>query len=245
MLKGKVALVTGGSRGIGLEIARTLASQGAQVAIIYAGSDEVAENACRLISPEGSCRAYKCDVSDFESSGKTVEAVISDFGRVDILVNNAGITRDKLIMQMSEQDFDDCINVNLKGAFNFIKHLSRRFLKQRSGRIINISSVVGLMGNAGQINYASSKAGIIGLTKSAAKEFASRGITCNAIAPGYIETDMTAALSEEVRAGFVEAIPLKRAGSSADVAAAAAFLASDAAGYITGQVLKVDGGMYI
>lgn len=244
-LEGKTAVVTGGSRGIGFAAALELAKSGAEVAIVYAGNDAAANAACEEISCISTCKAYKCDVSDFERVKETTEKILADFKKVDILVNNAGITRDKLVMQMKEEDFDACINTNLKGAFNFIKHFSRSFLKQRSGRIINISSVVGLMGNVGQANYAASKAGIIGLTKSVAKEFASRGITCNAIAPGYIETDMTGALSEDMRAEFVKSIPLGRAGAPSDVAKAVLFLASDDASYITGQVLSVDGGMYI
>ena len=244
MFNGKVAVVTGGSRGIGFEITSELISKGASVAVIYFGTDEEGQNAEKAF-PEGKCKAYKCDVSDYEESGNVIAHILSDFGKVDILVNNAGITRDKLVLQMTEKDFDDCINVNLKGAFNCIKHLTRPFMKQRSGKIINMSSVVGLMGNAGQLNYSASKAGLIGLTKSAAKEFASRGITCNAVAPGYIETEMTAALSDEVKEGFLKAIPLKRPGKTSDVAAAVLFFASDAADYITGQIIKVDGGLYI
>ena len=246
MFNGKVALVTGGSRGIGYEIARQLAAGGADIAIIYAGSEERAKSAAESIALLGHrCEAYKCNVADYDACAATVKEILGEFEKVDILVNNAGVTRDKLLMQMTEQEFDDCISVNLKGAFNLIKHLSRSFLKQRSGRIINLSSVVGLMGNAGQVNYAASKAGVIGLTKSVAKEFGARGITCNAIAPGYIQTDMTSVLTDEIKEGFINAIPLKRAGRPEDVAAAALFLASDAAGYITGQIIKVDGGLYI
>jgi len=244
MFKDKVAVVTGGSRGIGFEITSQLIQNGASVAVVYMGSDEEGQKAIDAL-PEGTCKVYKCDVSDFNAVGDVINQILADFGKVDILVNNAGITRDKLVLQMSEKDFDDCVNVNLKGAFNCIKHLTKPFLKQRSGKIINMSSVVGLMGNAGQLNYSASKAGLIGLTKSASKEFASRGITCNAVAPGYIETEMTANLPEEVKEGFLQAIPLKRPGKPSDVAAAVLFFASDAANYITGQIIKVDGGLYI
>jgi len=245
MFSGKTALVTGSSRGIGFEIALELAKEGAEIAMVYFGKEEEGAEAVEKISHYSKCVSYLCDVSDFDASAEVVKQILADFGKVDILVNNAGITRDKLMLQMKEEDFDACINVNLKGSFNMIKHLSRSFLKQKSGSIVNVSSVVGLMGNAGQINYASSKAGVVGLTKSVAKEFASRGITCNAVAPGYIETDMTAVLSEETKEMFLKQIPLGRAGKPSDVANTVKFLVSDAASYLTGQVIKIDGGMYI
>ena len=187
--------------------------------------------------------AYGCNVADYEACGQMIETIVKTYGRLDILVNNAGITRDGLIMKMGEADFDDVIATNLKGTFHTIRHASRWFLKQRSGRIINISSVSGLMGNAGQANYSASKAGVIGLTKSVARELASRGVTCNAIAPGYIETEMTDAMADAAKEAVLSQIPLKRTGTVADVAGLAVFLASDAASYITGQVIAVDGGM--
>lgn len=245
ILDGKKAVVTGGNRGIGFATALTLAKEGCEIAIVYAGNDCAAKDASEEISKYSVCRIYKCDVSDFEQSKKISEEILSDFGKIDILVNNAGVTCDKLVMQMKEEDFDKCINTNLKGTFNFIKHFTRSFLKQRSGKIINISSVVGLMGNVGQANYAASKAGVVGLTKSVAKEFAARGVTCNAVAPGYIETDMTKDLNDELKDGFLNNIPLKRSGKAFDVANAVLFFASDNASYITGQVLNVDGGLYI
>lgn len=244
MLKGKTAVVTGGSRGIGAEIANKLAQNGADIALLYAGNDEAASKVVSAISRLGNkCVAYKCDVSDFNSSRNTVERIITDFGEIDILVNNAGIVRDGFVLSMQEEDFDDVIAVNLKGSFNMIKHVYRHMMKRRTGRIINISSVVGLSGNAGQSNYAASKAGLIGLTKSTAKELAGRGITCNAVAPGYIETDMTASLSEGVKAGYISSIPMRRAGNGSEVADAVLFLASNMADYITGEVIRVDGGL--
>ena len=244
-LKNKVALVTGAGRGIGKEIAKTLASCGAFVIVNYNSSPDAAEQTVKEIIKQGGMAApVQCDVSDFDACGKMMEMIINNYGHLDILVNNAGITRDGLIMKMSEEDFDRVLDTNLKGAFHTIRHASRYFLKQKSGKIINISSVSGVMGNAGQANYSASKAGVIGLTKSVARELASRGITCNAVAPGFIETDMTAALSDDVRASYEAAIPLKRMGTAQEIADAVAFLASDKAAYITGQVLAVNGGMY-
>lgn len=244
MLAGKIAVVTGASRGIGRAIAIRLAGEGATVVINYNGSKEKAEEVKREIEGAGGKAAVcQCNVADFDQCQAFIQKVIDEFGRIDILVNNAGITRDGLLMKMSEEDFDQVIETNLKGAFHTIRFASRQMLRQKSGRIINLSSVVGVTGNAGQANYAASKAGVIGLTKSAARELASRGITVNAIAPGFIETDMTSVLSEKVKEGAAAGIPLGAFGKPEDVAAAAAFLASDEAGYITGQVLHVDGGM--
>ncbi len=244
MLKGKVAVVTGASRGIGRAIAKKMASLGAFVVVNYNGSQERAEKVKQEIEEAGGTAAiYQCDVSDYGKCETFIQNVITEYGHLDILVNNAGITRDGLLMKMSEEDFDKVIDTNLKGAFNTIRFASRQMLKQKSGRIINMSSVVGVTGNAGQANYAASKAGIIGLTKAAARELASRGITVNAIAPGFIETDMTSVLPEKVREASAAQIPLGSFGKPEQVAAAAAFLASEDAGYITGQVLHVDGGM--
>lgn len=244
MLAGKIAVVTGASRGIGRAIVIRLAGEGATVVINYNGSKEKAEEVKQEIEGAGGKAAVcQCNVADFDQCQAFIQKVIDEFGRIDILVNNAGITRDGLLMKMSEEDFDQVIETNLKGAFHTIRFASRQMLRQKSGRIINLSSVVGVTGNAGQANYAASKAGVIGLTKSAARELASRGITVNAIAPGFIETDMTSVLSEKVKEGAAAGIPLGAFGKPEDVAAAAAFLASDEAGYITGQVLHVDGGM--
>lgn len=246
MLKGKTALVSGGSRGIGRAICTELGKNGAAVAVVYAGNDKSAAETVELIKAfGGNAKQFKCDVSNFEDSKALVADVLQHFGGLDIIVNNAGITADKLIMQMSEEDFDKVIAVNLKGAFNLIKHAHLHFLKKRMGRIINISSVSGLSGNAGQANYSSSKAGLIGLTKSVAKELASRNITCNAVAPGFVETDMTQAMPLEILEKAVQHIPLKRMGRPEDIAHLVAFLASDSAAYITGEVIKVDGGLYI
>ncbi len=243
-LNGKVALVTGASRGIGREIALTLAGYGATVIVNYNGSEEKAEEVVSKIKEAGGkAEAIRCNVAEFDRSKELIDQVIKSYGKLDILVNNAGITRDNLIMKMSEADFDDVIAVNLKGAFNCIRHASRQMLKQRGGRIINISSVSGVMGNAGQANYCASKAGIIGLTKSVARELGSRGITSNCVAPGFIKTEMTDVLSEDVKQSMGEQIPLKRFGETRDIAEAVAFLASNSASYITGQVLQVDGGM--
>lgn len=244
MLNGKVAVVTGASRGIGRAIAVKLASQGAKVIINYNGSKKRAEEVKTEIEANGgSAEIYQCDVSDYNACEAFIQGVIKEYGSLDILVNNAGVTRDGLLMKMSEEDFDKVIDTNLKGAFNTIRFAARQMIKQRGGRIINMASVVGVVGNAGQANYAASKAGIIGLTKATAKELASRGITVNAIAPGFIETDMTAVLSDKVKEASVAQIPLGKFGKPEQIAAAAAFLASEDASYITGQVLNVDGGM--
>lgn len=246
MSTGKVALVTGAGRGIGSEIARALARDGAFVIVNYNGSRERAKAVVAEIKAAGGdAAAYGCNVADFSACEAMIRDVIKEYGRIDILVNNAGITRDGLLMKMSGEDFDAVIDINLKGAFHTIRHASRYFLKQRSGRIINLSSVSGVMGNAGQANYSASKAGIIGLTKSVARELASRGITCNAVAPGFIETDMTAVLSDAAKESLKSQIPLGRTGTAGDVAELVAFLASERAGYITGQVISVDGGMCI
>ena len=244
MLTGKIAVVTGASRGIGKEIAKTLAAKGAIVVVNYNGSAAKAEETVKEIEAlGGKAEALQCNVSEYDKAAEMMEYVVKTYGRVDILVNNAGITRDNLLMKMSEEDFDAVLNTNLKGAFNCIKHISRQMLKQKAGRIINISSVSGVLGNAGQANYCAAKAGVIGITKSAARELASRGITVNAVAPGFIATEMTDVLSDSVKAAATEQIPMKHFGSTQDIAETVAFLASDKAGYITGQVLSVDGGM--
>ncbi len=246
MLTDKIAVVPGASRGIGREIAKTLASKGAVVIVNYNGSTAKAEEVVKEIEEAGGrAEAMQCNVSDFESAGEMLSAVVKKYGRVDILVNNAGITRDGLLMKMTEADFDAVMDTNLKGAFNCMQHVSRQMLKQRSGRIINMASVVGLMGNAGQANYGASKAGLIGMTKCVARELASRGITCNAVAPGFIVTEMTDVLSDAVKEAMVAQIPLKKFGTTQDVAKTVAFLASDDASYITGQVISVDGGMHM
>lgn len=244
MLKDKVALVTGGSRGIGRAICLELAQQGAKVVVNYAGSQASAEEVVALIKANGGeAIAVQGDVASAEDAENMVSVTTQTFGRVDILVNNAGITRDNLLIRMKEEEWDSVLNTNLKGVFNMTKAIARPMMKQRAGRIINITSVVGLIGNPGQANYVSAKAGVIGLTKSNAKELSSRGITVNAIAPGYIETDMTDKLSDDVKAKLFETIPLARLGRPEDIANAVTFLASDRSGYITGQVLTVDGGM--
>ena len=244
MLTGKVAVVTGASRGIGHQIAKTMAREGATVIVNYNGSAAKAEEVvAEIIEAGGQAEAIQCNISDYAASQEFLANVISKYKRIDILVNNAGITRDNLLMKMSEEDFDAVLATNLKGAFNCTKHVSRQMLKQKSGRIINISSVSGVMGNAGQANYCASKAGVIGLTKSVARELGSRGITVNAIAPGFIETEMTEVLSEDVKKAMGDQIPLKRFGKTEDIAEMAAFLASDKAAYVTGQVISVDGGM--
>lgn len=244
MLTGKIALVTGASRGIGKAIACKLAREGAKVIINYNGSQGKAEEVKSQIEAEGGqAEVYQCDVSDYKACEAFIQTVIKEQGSLDILVNNAGITKDGLLMKMSEEDFDRVLDTNLKGTFNTVRFASRQMLKQKSGRIINMSSVVGVSGNAGQANYAASKAGVIGLTKAAARELASRGITVNAIAPGFIETDMTDVLSDKVKEASEAQIPLGHFGKPEDVANAVAFLASEEAAYITGQVLHVDGGM--
>lgn len=246
MLTNKVALVTGASRGIGSEIAKTLAANGAKVIVNYNGSIESAMQVVDAIKADGGdAYAVKCNVSDFDACKELIDQIIKDEQHLDILVNNAGITRDGLVMAMKEEDFDSVLNTNLKGCFNTIRHASRYFLKQRSGKIINISSVSGILGNAGQANYSASKAGVIGLTKAVAREMASRGINVNAVAPGYVTTDMTEAMNEKAKEAVLAQVPLGRAGSTKDIANAVLFLASPASDYITGQVLSVDGGMAI
>lgn len=246
MLTDKVALVTGAGRGIGRAIALTLAAQGAMVIVNFNGSKERAEAVVKEITEMGEkAVAYGCNISEYDSCEAMIKELIAQYGKIDILVNNAGITRDNLILGMKEKDFDDVISTNLKGTFNTIKHLTKNFLKLKSGKIINISSVSGVMGNAGQANYSASKAGIIGLTKSVARELASRGICVNAVAPGFIETEMTGAMPESVLEGAKGNIPLGRLGSVEDIANMVAFLASDNTNYITGQVFCVDGGMSI
>ncbi len=243
-LQDQVAIVTGAGRGIGESVARYFVDAGAKVAVVSrseANSSKVA-SALEAIRP-GSARAYAVDVADFDAVQKVGEQIITDFGRADILVNNAGITRDNLLMRMSSEEWDAVLDTNLKGAFNFVRSILRTMIKQRSGRIINISSVSGLMGLAGQTNYAASKAGMIGLTKALAKEVASRGITVNVVAPGFIETDMTAVLNEEIRKGALSQIPLSRFGQPEEIAATVGFLSGSSASYITGQVIAVDGGM--
>lgn len=243
-LENKTAVVTGASRGIGLAVAKKLASQGANIAILYVGKEEEGENAKKEVEALGvKVGLYYCDVSSFNESKETVEKIIEEFGGIDILVNNAGIVKDKLILKMEEADFDAVINVNLKGTFNMIKHTYTHFMKKRAGRIVNVASVVGINGNAGQANYSASKAGVIGLTKSVAKELAGRGVTANAVAPGYIITDMTNALSDKVKDAIEASIPMKKRGLPEDVANAISFLCSDDASYITGEVIRVDGGM--
>ena len=242
----RVALVTGAGRGIGATIARTLAADNTDIAVVDYGEESSAAAALQAIAEAGAAvRYYRCDVSDFSAAKAVADSVAKDFGKIDILVNNAGVTADKLIMRMSEEDWDRVLSINLKGCFNMVKHVTPYMMRKRYGRIVSISSVVGLMGNAGQANYAASKAGIIGLTKTVAKEFGSRGITANAVAPGFIKTAMTDALTEEQKQAMYKMIPLGRLGETQDIADAVKFLVSDAAAYVTGVVLKVDGGMYI
>lgn len=244
MLKEKVALVSGGSRGIGRAIALELAAQGADVAILYAGKKEAAEQTAQEIESKGvRSLCVQCDVANNEQVGAAVEQVTDALGPIAILVNNAGITIDKLAVQMSVDDFERVIQTNLTGAFNLINKTYRGFMRQKGGRIINIASIAGITGNAGQANYSAAKAGMIGLTKSIAKELAPRGVTCNALAPGLIDTDMTRAMNEPEREALLKNVPLGCMGSVEDIAALVAFLASDSAGYITGTVIPIDGGL--
>lgn len=240
MLQGKTAIVTGAAKGIGKAIALAFAKEGCNIVLNY--HSKVSDETIQEIEACGvKCLPVQGDVSDFDFAASLIKQVKKEFGSIDVLVNNAGITRDMLLMRMSEEEFDSVINTNLKGTFNMVRHASSIMLKQRSGVIINMASVVGVMGNAGQVNYAASKAGIIGLTKSVAKELAPRGVTCNAIAPGFVETDMTAVLTDEQKEAMLSVIPLKRYGQVEDIAKAAVFFAENT--YVTGQVLNVDGGM--
>lgn len=244
LLEGKVALITGGSRGIGKGIAIAMAEQGASIAFTATSlSDATLSTESALQELGGKVKAYASNASDTQAAEETVKQVVADFGTIDILVNNAGITRDTLLMRMSEQQWDDVLSTNLKSVFNYTKAVQKVMLKQRSGSIINMSSVVGINGNAGQANYAASKAGIIGFTKSIAKEFGARGIRANVIAPGFIATEMTDALSDEIKSQWINMVPLKRFGETTDVANACVFLASDMSSYITGQTLSICGGM--
>jgi 3-oxoacyl-[acyl-carrier protein] reductase len=244
LLEGKTAIITGASRGIGKGIAEVFAKHGANVAFTYSSSVESAQALESGLNALGiKAKGYQSNAADFNEAETFVNAVLAEFGTVDILINNAGITKDNLLMRMSEEDFDKVIEVNLKSVFNMTKAIQKTMLKQRSGSIINMSSVVGVKGNAGQTNYAASKAGVIGFTKSVALELGSRNIRCNAIAPGFIETEMTAKLNEDVVQGWRDSIPLKRGGTTEDVANACLFFASDMSAYVTGQVMNVDGGM--
>ena len=245
MLKGKTALITGGSRGIGQGIVEKFASEGANVAFTFVSSVEKAQVFEKHIASTYGVKVkgYQNNAADFQASQDLAEQVVSDFGDLHILVNNAGITRDTLLMRMSEEQWDEVINTNLKSVFNLTKACMKTFMKNRSGSIINITSVIGIMGNAGQANYAASKAGMIGFTKSVAKELGSRNVRCNAVAPGYIETEMTDSVSDDVKSKYMDIIPLKRAGQKDDVANACLFLASDMSSYVTGQTLCVCGGM--
>lgn len=244
MLKGKTVIVTGGSRGIGREIALECARCGANVAIIYSGNSDAAHQTANDAAELGGCaKSYLCDVRSFDRTKETADRIIEDFGTVDVLVNNAGITKDGLLLSMSEENYDIVMDTNLKGAFNMIRHLYSHFMKKRGGRIINITSVSGITGNAGQANYSSAKAGMVGLTKTVAKELAGRNVTCNAIAPGFIKTDMTEKLSEKLIEKAIEQIPLKKMGEPSDIAKMAVFLASESGKYITGEVIKIDGGL--
>lgn len=244
LLEGKTAIITGASRGIGRGIATVFAKHGANVAFTYSASAEAAKSLEEELKSYGiQAKGYQSDAAKFDEAQKLVDDVLADFGAIDILINNAGITKDNLLMRISEQDFDKVIEVNLKSVFNMTKAVQRPMLKQRHGSIINMSSVVGVKGNAGQSNYAASKAGVLGFTKSIALELGSRNIRCNAIAPGFIETEMTAKLPEDVVKGWADAIPLKRGGTTEDVANACLYLASDMSAYVTGQTLNVDGGM--
>ncbi len=242
-LKGKVAFITGSAQGIGKAIAKKLGEQGADLVLIDINEEVLNKTVEDFKSLNVKVKSYICDISDFNKTDELAKAVLADFGKVDIIVNNAGITRDNLVMRMSESEWDLVIRINLTGTFNVCKAFTRFLLKQRSGRIINISSVIGLMGNAGQVNYAASKAGILGLTKSLAKEFGARNILVNAIAPGFIETEMTKQLSDSDREAYSKIIPLKRFGSPEDVSNIVLFLSSELSSYITGQVIQCDGGM--
>lgn len=242
MLKNKVAVVTGGSRGIGKAICKLYAENGANVAVIYAGNEAKAqETVAELLQCGVKAIAYQCNIADFAQTKEVFSKILEDFGTVDILVNNAGQTRDKLMLGMDECDFSDIIDINLKGVFNTTKQIYRVFAKKKAGKIINVSSVSGLMGNPGQSNYAASKAGVVGFTKSVAKELASRGITCNAIAPGFVTTDMTTAFADNQK--LMDTIPMKRFAQPEEIAHLALFLASDNANYITGEVIRIDGGL--
>jgi len=243
-LKDKVILITGASRGIGLAMAEAFAQEGANIALNYFGPADEAKEAQKLIKKHKvKCEIYHFDVSNFNESKEGVDKILKDFTKVDVLINNAGITRDKLVASMTEADFDAVVDTNLKGSFNMIKHLYSNYIRNRTGSIINVSSIVGLGGSAGQANYSAAKAGLIGLTKTVARELGGRGITSNAIAPGFIESAMTNALSDEVKKKYMDLIPLKRAGKPEEVAALAVFLAKSP--YITGEVIKIDGGYYI
>lgn len=243
MLSGKTALITGAARGIGKAIALKFAAEGANIAFTDLEVNEETEKEIAALGVKA--KSYASNAADFAQTEEVVKAVKEEFGSIDILVNNAGITKDGLMLKMTEENFDSVISVNLKGTFNFIKHCTPVMMKKREGRVVNISSIVGLQGNAGQVNYSASKAGIIGMTKSCAREFASRNITFNAIAPGFVETSMTAVLTDKQKEGLFELIPLKRYGQPEDIAGAVSFLCSDDASYITGQVLSVDGGMHM
>ena len=242
-LEGKVAIITGATRGIGKGIAEVFAKEGAKIAFTYAGSVDKAQSLEKELSVLTKIKGYQSDASDFDAAQKLVDEVLTEFGQIDIVVNNAGITRDNLLLRMGKEDWDTIIKVNLDSVFNLTKAVIKPMMKAKSGAIINMTSVVGVKGNAGQANYAASKAGVIGFTKSVALELGSRNIRCNAIAPGFIETEMTAVLDEKVVQGWRDAIPLKRGGQPEDIANACVFLASDKSSYITGQVLNVDGGM--
>ena len=241
----KTAVITGASRGIGYAVAAKLASQGADIVIVdYCPEEDGLKSAGQLSESFGvKVSFYRCDVSDFEKSKETVDKIIEECGGIDILINNAGIVRDKLALKMTESDFDAVINVNLKGTFNMIKHTYTHFMRKRAGRIVNVSSIVGLTGNAGQANYSASKAGVVGITKSIAKELAPRGITVNAVAPGYIMTDMTSNFTDKMKEQFENAIPMRKGGRPEDVANVISFLCPDDASYVTGEVIRVDGGL--